>query len=288
MTANQTPTAGHNGAGKLADGLGWFSLGLGTAQLLAPGEVNRMIGVHDDPRTRFWQRVVGLQELSAAAGILGVRRVREWLWGRTAGDVVHLTMLERAFQGRCEDPARLAGAIVSVLGTFAADAYAAARLTTQPNREDDFMKASASITVNAPRETVQRAWQEFEQRTDGSSRIGPIEVVGQDPGRSVQWRTAGQAQVKVSGVTTFTEAPGDRGTEIHVRISYDLPAGAVGAVIEKVKGDDPHQRMQDDLRRFKQLTETGEIARSDGAPSGPSARLQPKQRPAQPLEHAHA
>jgi uncharacterized membrane protein len=59
-------------------------------------------------------------------------------------------------------------------------------------------------------------------------------------------------------------------------------------VIEKVKGDDPHQRMQDDLRRFKQLTETGEIARSDGAPSGPSARLQPKQRPAQPLEHAHA
>jgi uncharacterized membrane protein len=278
---------GDGAARKLADGLGWFSLGLGTTQLLAPGEVNRLIGIRDDAHTRFWQRVVGIQELSAAAGILGVRRMREWLWGRTAGDVVHLTMLGRAFRGRCEHPGRLAGATVSVLGTFGADAYAAVRLTTRPSRGEESMKAFASITVNAPRDSLQRAWQEFQQGSDGSSRIGPIEVVAQDPGRSTEWRTAEQARIKASGVTRFTDAPADRGAEIHIQLSYDVPAGAVGAVVEKVKGDDPHQRVQDDLRRFKQLIETGEIARSDGAPTGHSARMQPKQRAAQPPEHAH-
>jgi uncharacterized membrane protein len=67
-----------------------------------------------------------------------------------------------------------------------------------------------------------------------------------------------------------------------------VAGGSLGAAVQKVTGDEPLQVVQDDLRRFKQLVETGEIARSDGAPTGHSAKLQPKQRPAQPLEHATA
>ncbi|MEA2255551.1 MAG: hypothetical protein QOG35_1596 [Solirubrobacteraceae bacterium] len=281
----------HNGdAATLATELGWFSLGLGTAQLLAPGRVNRAIGVRDDRRSRFWQRVVGVQELTAAAGILGRRRPVEWLWARTAGDVVHLAMLARARRGeRCERPERLEAAIASVVSCFAADAYASTRMTSDPQvtREGHPMKAKASITVGQPRDEVQRRWREFEQQGGDASRLGPIEVLDEHAG-SIRWRTADRAAAKASGMALFVDAPGDRGTEIHLELEYEVTGGAVGAAVKKVIGDEPLQMAKDDLRRFKQLVETGEIARSDGAPTGHSARLQPKQRPAQPLEHAHA
>ncbi|MEA2356862.1 MAG: hypothetical protein QOI62_122 [Solirubrobacteraceae bacterium] len=280
----------HSGdAATLATELGWFSLGLGTAQLLAPGRVNRAIGVRDDPRSRFWQRVVGVQELTAAAGILGRRRPVEWLWARTAGDVVHLAMLARALRGgRGEQPARVEAAMASVVGCFAADAYASTRMTSDPQatREGHPMKAKASITVGKPRDEAQRRWREFEQQPGDASRLGPIEVLEETPGR-VRWRTIGDAEAKASGVAVFTDAPGDRGTEIHLELEYEVPGGAVGAALKKVTGDDPLQLAKDDLRRFKQLVETGEIARSDGAPTGHSAKLQPKQRPAQPVEYAN-
>ncbi len=47
-------------------------------------------------------------------------------------------------------------------------------------------------------------------------------------------------------------------------------------------GEDPEQNVKDDLRRFKQVVETGEVVRSDASPAGLSAKQQLKQRPAQP------
>src|SRR3712207_2552918 len=64
----------------------------------------------------------------------------------------------------------------------------------------------------------------------------------------------------------FKEAPGDRGTEV------------------RLGGDEPLAKRKDTLRRFKQLVETGEIARSDASPEGELAERKLKQRPAQPLE----
>ena len=149
------------------------------------------------------------------------------------------------------------------------------------------MKATATITVGAPREQVQTRWREFAERSE-STRLGPIEVEREQPGGPIAWRTREGSEAKASGIVSFAPAPADRGTELHLELEYDVPAGAVGAAVKKVTGDDPHQMAQDDLRRFKQLVETGEIARSQGAPMGHSAEAQPKQRPAQPLEHAKA
>ena len=55
---------------KLARFLGWFSLSLGAPQLTRPDLVNRAIGVRDDTESRLWQRVVGVREVAAWAGIL--------------------------------------------------------------------------------------------------------------------------------------------------------------------------------------------------------------------------
>jgi uncharacterized membrane protein len=114
-----------------------------------------------------------------------------------------------------------------------------------------------AITVNRPREEVQRLWESPERR--------PRHIA--DSGANV----------------TFKDAPGDRGTEIHVDLGDE--GGGLGAVAKRVTGGAPPlAKVKDELRRFKALVETGVIARSDGVPEGELAERKLKQRPAQPLE----
>jgi hypothetical protein len=78
-------------------------------------------------------------------------------------------------------------------------------------------------------------------------------------------------------------SPDGVSTEVHVVLVYDIPGGAVGKAVAKYFGEEPHQQLDDDLRRLKQVLETGEVVRSDGAPWGKRARKEFPQRPAQPL-----
>ena len=116
----------------------------------------------------------------------------------------------------------------------------------------------AAVTVNRPREEVQRLWQSSEHR--------PEYVAGTD------------------AAVTFKDAPGDRGTEIHVDLDAGASGGKLGGVVQKLTGSEPLAKVKDDLRRFKQAVETGEIPRSDGVPEGEKAERKLKQRPAQPLD----
>ncbi len=86
----------------------------------------------------------------------------------------------------------------------------------------------------------------------------------------------------------FAEAPGDRGTEIHVDLEQRAPGGKLGELVQKVTGTEPLAKVKDDLRRFKQHVETGVIARSDAVPEGELAERKLGQRPAQPLDEAEA
>jgi uncharacterized membrane protein len=88
----------------------------------------------------------------------------------------------------------------------------------------------------------------------------------------------------VNATVTFRDAPGDRGTEIHITlIEGGAPGGRVGEVIQELASVAPQAKVKTDLRRFKQLVETGEIARSDGAPEGETVERKVSQRPAQPV-----
>jgi uncharacterized membrane protein len=122
------------------------------------------------------------------------------------------------------------------------------------------MRAHAAITVHRSREEVERFWRSPDHR--------PSYIEGAD------------------AAVRFADAPGDRGTEIHVDLERDLPGGRLGEVVAKLTGSDPLAKVKDDLRRFKQLVETGEVARSDAAPQGELAERKLKQRPAQPLADA--
>jgi hypothetical protein len=74
----------------LAQGLGVFSLVLGTAQLLAPHRVARPLGLAGRERL---VAAHGLREIATGTAILATRRPAIWLWGRAAGDVLDLATL---------------------------------------------------------------------------------------------------------------------------------------------------------------------------------------------------
>jgi hypothetical protein len=82
---------------------------------------------------------------------------------------------------------------------------------------------------------------------------------------------------------TLKDAPGDRGTEIHVDLGT---GGGLGEIVRNVIGSAPLPKVKDELRHFKQRVETGEVSRSDGSPEGERAERKFKQRPSQPLEDA--
>jgi uncharacterized membrane protein len=120
-----------------------------------------------------------------------------------------------------------------------------------------------------------------------SAPFGSVEwdaTVTEDvPGERIAWRSADGARVPNEGTVRFTDAPGGRGTEVHVEMRYALPGGSIGKLVARYFGEEPHQQLDDDLRRFKQVVEIGEVVRSDGAPGGKRARKEFPQRPAQPL-----
>jgi hypothetical protein len=120
------------------------------------------------------------------------------------------------------------------------------------------MSTRAAITILRPREEVERLWKSSEYR--------PEYIEGAD------------------AAVRFADAPGERGTEVHVDLNESAPAGKLGEMVQKLTGKEPLAKVKDDLRRFKQHVETGEIARSDGVPEGELAERKLKQRAAQPLD----
>ena len=104
-----------------------------------------------------------------------------------------------------------------------------------------------------------------------------------------EWARADALRQKVAdaeGAVTFAEAPGDRGTEVAVEFLHRPRAGDLGAAMTKLTGNDLATQLSDDLRRFKQQIETGQVLRSDSTPAGHLLTAHLKQRPAQPLEEA--
>jgi uncharacterized membrane protein len=123
-----------------------------------------------------------------------------------------------------------------------------------------------------------RATAPFDQNVEWDAEITDVE-----PGRRIAWQSLDDADVANSGEVRFVAAPGGRGTEVQVSVTYEVPGGAVGTAVAKYFGEEPSQQLDDDLRRFKQVIETGEVIRSDGAPQGKRTRNEFPQHPAQPL-----
>jgi uncharacterized membrane protein len=98
------------------------------------------------------------------------------------------------------------------------------------------------------------------------------EVYNEKENELIAWRSLEGSQVDNAGSVHFEPATGGRGTTLRVSLKYDPPGGFIGATIARLFGENPEQQIEEDLRRFKQLMETGETATIAGQPSGRSAK----------------
>jgi hypothetical protein len=111
---------------RLAEGLGWFSLALGTIELMAPRTVTRSLGMEGQETL---VRAYGLREIVKGVGILMAPNPAPWLWARVAGDVLDLGTLATAYTDDNPQRANVGLALCNVAGVTALDVYCAQRLS---------------------------------------------------------------------------------------------------------------------------------------------------------------
>lgn len=214
-----------------ARALGYFSVGLGAAQIAAPGHIARIIGIRPGTLTRLTMRTIGAREIVAGVGILSQRRPAQWLWARTAGDVMDVVLTATTLMSTHNERGRVAATLAALAGITAIDAQTAEQVT-QHNTTG--RTAVRGITINRGQQDVERFWREYTQRPDVAEEL--------------------QA-------ARFNPAPGNRGTEVRVEVR------AAPAVL-RVASRHPQQQVESDLRRAKQLMEVGDVTVSEASAEG--------------------
>lgn len=290
---------------QLARGLGWFSIGLGLAELLAPRGVAKVAGIRGGNTGLI--RLFGLREIASGIAIFTQgKRPAGAVWSRVVGDALDLACLGAAYASPDNDKARLTFATANVLAVTALDVLCAQQLSADPEgaqTQRGKIPVNKSIVINATAEEVYSYWRDFENlprfmhylesvtvtgegrshwvaKAPGGSVEWDAEVTEDRPNELIAWRSLEGSEVETSGSVRFEPAVGGRGTVVHVKLDYSPPGGVVGALVAKLFGEDPGAQMQIDLRRFKQVIELGEVVVSDGTLVGEGYT---EQRPAQPL-----
>ncbi|HKT60578.1 MAG TPA: SRPBCC family protein [Gemmatimonadales bacterium] len=290
--------------GAAARTLGWFSIGLGLAEVAMPRRMARLAGMDDDTY-RGILFAYGLREIATGVAILATERSAGAVWARVGGDVMDLATLGRAMADDDSDRGRLTAAAAAVLGVTALDLLTSRRLSrngqSARRAAAKGIVVSEAVTIAKPREEVYRFWRDFtnlprfmehleavqvqsERRSHwrarapaGSTVEWDAEIIEDEPNSRISWRSIQNADVPNTGTVRFRTAPGNRGTEIHVELRYEAPAGKLGALVAKLFGEEPGQQVKGDLHRLKQVLETGEVVHSD-------ASVHPGLHPAQPSE----
>ena len=299
------------GSESLSNFLGFFSIGLGLAEALAPVMIARVIGVdHEDNTNRTVLRLMGLREISHGVAILSNQQPKKAVWSRVAGDALDLALLGKALGNPKNGRARTAFATANVLAVTALDVLAARGLSKQPTdtpAADDaaqgLIRVKKSITVVSPPEQVYAFWRNFENFPQFMRHLESVTDIGGNrshwvakgpAGKQVQWeaqttadvandhiswRSVEGSEVYNAGTVSFRRAPGNRGTEVRVELEYDPPFGKLGSKVAMLFREEPGQQVMDDLRHFKQVMETGEILFSDATKQRGMHPAQPDDEP---------
>lgn len=150
-------------------------------------------------------------------------------------------------------------------------------------------KAEMHMTIQRPREDLFAFWRNFENLPRVMEHVESVEcldekrsrwrvrtlkdktveweseVINERANEMIAWRTLEGSQVHHAGSIWFTPAPGGLGTEVKLAVEYE--GSAFADAIAKLFRRSPEQQMREDLRRFKQWAETGEMATTRGQPA---------------------
>lgn len=194
--------------------------------------------------------------------------------------------------------ALLGGSLVYRSATGHCSVYGAAGINTAAKENMTSVKASSSVrvdealTINAPVEEIYNFWRNFENLPQFMYHLESVtkldemrshwkakaplgmtvewdaEIISEIPNELISWRSVEGADVSNAGSVRFLPSTGGRGTVVKVELRYEPPAGKLGAAVAWLTGEEPSVQIRDDLRRFKQLMETGEIPTIEGQPAG--------------------
>lgn len=202
---------------------------------------------------------------------------------------------------RHDHPARwpwlaLAGVGLAALPLAAAAARRRGREADPDSAPDHTARRSAgeyrvvgrSVTIARPRAELFAFWRDFSNLPRFMANLEKVEPSGEEPGRHtwhirapggrvypvetriarevdgelIAWRSTGDGAIETEGRVTFEDAPGDRGTRVSLILAYKPKAGALGEAVATLARRSPELQARHDLKRFKMLMETGEIATS--------------------------
>ena len=276
----------------VVNGLGWFSVGLGLAEIGAPGRVAELVGMRSDRATRRKLRLYGLRGLASGVGILSQSKSAGSLWGRVAGDMMDLASLGTTMRANHTNPRRAAAATAAVLGVTALDVLCATKSSrngVQSGLNPEHVHIVKTTTISKPPDTVYEFWRELQNLPSFMSHLESVHLTGDrrshwtakapagrkvewdaeitedQPNERIAWRSLEGSDVDNCGTVTFERAPANRGTTVRVELDYAPPGGSVAHQIAKLFGEEPGQQIEDDLRRLKQILEVGEVVRSDAS-----------------------
>ena len=167
--------------------------------------------------------------------------------------------------------------------------------TAEPEESDEIaneIHIEKSITINRTPEELYSFWRNFENLPRLMPNIKAVTNLGGDrshwvadgpggktvewdaeiyndiPNTLIAWRSLPGSDVTNAGSVNFKPAPSGRGTYVKVTFNYNPPAGKAGFLLAKLFGREPGQLVEHDLRRLKQLFETGVIPTIEGQTSG--------------------
>jgi uncharacterized membrane protein len=277
---------------RVAKGLGWFSIGLGLAEILAPKQLAKMIGVQPHPGLFA---ALGAREIMSGLGILVQKHPTASMWARVAGDLVDLSLAGVAFSQRETDREKLSASTAMALGITAVDTWIALELS----KGESPLHVNRSILINRPAEELYAFWRDFEQLPGFMRHLvsvttldekrsrwvakGPAgrtvaweaEITLERPNELISWRSLPGSEVYNAGTVRFEPEPAGRGTFVRVNLEYEPPGGVAGAFVAKLFGEEPRQQLQNDLHQFKRIMEAGELLTTETQPAARSNGVSP-------------
>lgn len=156
-----------------------------------------------------------------------------------------------------------------------------------------------TVTVNRPKDELYREWRDFTKFPRFMDNVEIVEDLGEGrskwtikaplgssvelltritedrPGETIAWKSEPESDIQTEGRVEFFDVAPGRGTGVRLTLRYDPPGGLPGRAVAKLLQREPNVQARRDLRRFKQLMETGEVATN----AGPSGRGEPVTEP---------
>jgi len=157
--------------------------------------------------------------------------------------------------------------------------------TSRQDLYGDYAVSGRTVTINRPRAELYAFWRDFSNlprfmhnveavREEGDLTVWTIRgpagsrltlrtrIVADREGEEIAWRSVEGSEIDTTGKVMFRDAPGGRGTEVEAVVAYVPPAGEVGRLVAKIFQREPRVQGRREMKRFKMLMETGEVATS--------------------------